>query len=378
MVRSQGLLLAITAFSSWATCVVDDNCSLNGVCIASTCNCDSGWIGPDCGKLDLRPADRWSGYNRTSDNTSSWGGKVVRDIVNASLWHIFVAEFTGECGLDYWAPMSRIVRAESTSGPAGPFVFAAEVAATFATNPTVAYSPADNMYLLYYIGCPFPQPEHCAAPHFSCGTGDALNGESGVSLLTSPDLLTWTSSGMVFNGSIEPNAWDADTSNPSPFVLANGSVILAYRGCPENCQVEDTELISIASASTPAGPFERSAPGEQPIFANPNEDPHVWQDSRGNWHLLMHSLENGGGWGGPKIGRHAFARDVHGPWTFGNTTLAFNTTVQFTDGSVVDYSRRERPQLLWSEDAIPRPIMLTTGVQEKGTPQSYTLCQPIG
>ena len=356
-------------------CVVDDDCSLNGVCQQHSCVCDPGWIGPDCGALNLQPATPGSSYNRTGEGVSSWGGKVVRDVTNASLWHLFVCEFTGGCGLRFWAPMSRIIRAESSTGPAGPFTFAAEIVSMFATNPTLAHG-ADGTFLLYYIGCPFPQPPVCESPNFSCGPGDALNGESGVSLLTSRDLYSWEPQGMVFNGSA-PTSWDADTSNPSPLVLANGTVVLAYRGCPENCtDASTTERIGFASAPSPAAPYTRLSAA--PIFDNPNEDPHVWQDSRGHWHLLMHSLEHGGGWGsGPNVGRHAWARDVVGPWTFGSATLAYNTTVHFTDGSVTTYSRRERPQLLWSDGSQPHPVMLTTGVQEIGTDRSYTLCQPI-
>ena len=183
---------------------------------------------------------------------------------------------------------------------------------------------------------------------------------------------------MIFNGSSVPGAWDADSTNPGAVVLPNGTVILAYRGCTENCFIEKTEKVSFASAPSFSGLYTRIIPGDQPIFDNPNEDPHTWVDGRGNWHLLMHSLESGGGWGsGPKVGRHAFARDVRGPWTFGAANLAFNTTVHFTDNSTTVFLRRERPQLLWSEGPGPRPVALITGVQEFASPQSYTLVQPI-
>jgi hypothetical protein len=36
-------------------CVTDDDCSLNGKCSASTCECSSGWIGRRCETLDLEP-----------------------------------------------------------------------------------------------------------------------------------------------------------------------------------------------------------------------------------------------------------------------------------------------------------------------------------
>ncbi|KAJ2975020.1 hypothetical protein NQ176_g5749 [Zarea fungicola] len=93
----------------------------------------------------------------------------------------------------------------------------------------------------------------------------------------------------------------------------------------------------------------------------------------------MHSLEPDGGFGsGPKVGRHAYARHYEGPWTFGNTTLAFDTTVAYEDGSVIQFFRRERPQLLFSEDGEMTPLMLSTGVQPKDNPMSYTVIVPIG
>ena len=110
------------------------------------------------------PATRGAGYDRTSDGTSSWGGRIVPDPVDGNLYHLFAAEFTGKCGLDYWSPMSRIIRAESRTGPAGPYAFAAEVVGTFAHNPTVVADPTRQQWLMYHIGCPVAQPSSCAAP----------------------------------------------------------------------------------------------------------------------------------------------------------------------------------------------------------------------
>lgn len=75
------------------------------------------------------------------------------------------------------------------------------------------------------------------------------------------------------------------------------------------------------------------------------------------------------------MGRHAFAREITGPWTFWNRTLAYNTTVSFIDGSVIDFNRRERPQLLMGDNG--EMLYLINGVQEQGTDASYTLIQPI-
>ena len=372
------LLALAAARLARALCASDADCSLLGECVAGACVCDAGWRGSDCGVLDLAPALRGSGYNRTGETpapTSSWGGRVVRDPADAGLHHLFAAEFTQHCGLDFWSPMSRIIRAESRTGPAGPFAFAAEVVGTFAHNPTVVWSPAERQFLLYSIGCSVPQPASCVQPQFECAPGNSFNGESGISLRTSPDLLTWTRvPGFVLaNGSA--GTWDEDTTNPSAFAMPNGSVILMYRGCPEGC--DTIEQLGFATAPGAAGPYVRAH--AQPILENHMEDGFVWRDRRGNFHFLAHSLEPGGGFGdGPKVGRHGFAADLFGAWTFGAAELAFITTVRFTDESSETYYRRERPQLLFSDDGAMTPTHLITGVQSVGSPNSYTLIQPVG
>ncbi|OAA40410.1 Glycosyl hydrolase family 43, five-bladed beta-propellor domain protein [Beauveria brongniartii RCEF 3172] len=396
-------ILALTSLASSAVastpyrCATDEDCSLNGLCnlvSGGICACDAGWTGPDCGALDLRPAKRRSGYNRTGEGTSSWGARIVRDPSDSQLHHLFAAEFAHGCGLDYWAPYSRIVRAESREGAAGPYVFADEVAGTFAHNPTVVRSPADQAYLLYYIGCATEVGEassRCAGRKFSCGPGNANNGESGISVKTSSDLRTWTDAGQVFPGSNSSTDWDADVTNPSAFPLYNArdddddddkktpAILLAYRGCPYDCL--GREQINLAVAATGyRGPYHRVQ--ADPVFLADNEDPFVWRDKRGHWHMLTHSLEAEGGFGnGPKVGRHAYARDYAGPWTLSTQqqrSLAFDTTVRWDDGGEVRFYRRERPQLMFSEDGEMTPLLLTTGVQPRGSAMSYTVIVPVG
>ena len=150
-------------------------------------------------------------------------------------------------------------------------------------------------------------------------------------------------------------------------MLPNGEVVLAYRGCPYNCGGD--ELISIAHSATFRGPYKRLR--SSPLFPNGNEDPFIWRDKRGHWHLLMHSLEADGGFGsGPKVGRHAFSIGLTSEWTFNSRTLAYNTTVVYTDGTRTDLYRRERPQLFFSDDGEMTPLFLTNGIQEKNSPMS--------
>lgn len=264
------------------------------------------------------------------------------------------------------------------TGPAGPYTFAQEVIGAFAHNPTVVYSPADKKYLLYYIGCPQSPPDTCTSPSFTCGPGNFINGESGVSIQSSPDLKTWAFEGQILKGA-DDDTWDADVTNPSPFPLYSHSdqtaeVLLAYRGCPYNCS--GSELLNLATARHYTGPYTKIQ--AQPLFSAPNEDPFIWRDKRGHFHMLTHSLEPEGGFGdGPKVGRHAYSRTLEGPWTFNNKTLAFSTLVEYNYGTSVDFYRRERPQLFFSEDGEMTPLYLTNGVQEGGSGMSYTIIQPL-
>ncbi len=374
------LLLATNQLSFAEQCASDEDCSLNGICTTGQCICDPGWIGNDCGALDLRPANRAGGYNRTGEGVSSWGSRIVCDPKEAGLYHLFFAEFTHGCGLDYWSPYSRIMHAESRTGPDGPYDIGSEVVGHFSHNPTVVYSPAEKLYLLYYIGCPQTVSPVCTAPSFTCGPGNYINGESGISVQTSPDLITWTHQGQVFAG--EDNSdWDADLTNPSPLPLysdANktSAMLLAYRGCPANCSGAEQIDLAVSSAGF-KGPYSKVQP--DPVFSNGNEDPFIWRDKRGNYHLLLHSLEADGGFGsGPKVGRHAFAPGYEGPWTFNSATLAYSTLVQYDDGTEINFYRRERPQLFFSDDGAMTPLFLTTGVQENGSPMSYSVIVPIG
>ncbi|CEJ92711.1 hypothetical protein VHEMI08346 [[Torrubiella] hemipterigena] len=387
-----------------ASCSSDEDCSLNGVCSPQgTCACDKGWVGADCGVVDTRPAHLNTGYNLTASGTSSWGSKIVQDPTDKNLHHLFAAEFSHGCGLDYWAPYSRIIRAESRTGPAGPYSFAAEIQPAFAHNPTVVYSPADKQWLMYYIGCKQKVVTNkCTFNRFTCGPGNANNGESGLSVMSSWDLKHWYPHGQVFKGD-NSSSWDADVTNPTVFPLhkagtgarahasaGSGSsnayasaggeedpgMLLVYRGCPYDCG--GAEQINVAVSPTGyLGPYTKIGP--DPIFENGNEDPFVWRDKRGNWHMLLHSLEADGGFGnGPKVGRHAFARDYKGPWTFVDRSLAFSTEVKYSDGSTIDFFRRERPQLYFSDDGEMTPLFMTTGVQPRNNPMSYTVIVPIG
>ncbi|OAQ59218.1 glycosyl hydrolases family 43 domain-containing protein [Pochonia chlamydosporia 170] len=292
---------------------------------------------------------------------------------------MFFSLFANHCPLKSWMPFSTIAHATSRTGPAGPYESPVQVVGTFAHNPTVIWSPADKEYLMYHIGCPQPAPDVCGPTKFTCGAPD---GQSGITVRSSRDLATWTNRGMVFNGTYDKTVWDRTATNPSAWPLYSSknkthAILLAYRGNSLNATNFSSGNIAVSSHGF-EGPYTRIQ--KNSLMPVRFEDPFLWQDKRGNYHMLVHAQQdgNGGTPGVKQTGRHAYARDYHGPWTYGNRTLAYGALVNFTDGTSINYGRRERPQLLFSEDGNMVPLFMTNGVQEKGTNMSYTIVSPIG
>lgn len=362
-----GTACLFLARSSNSSCTSDDDCSLNGVCSSTTgsCICDPGWKSEDCGQLDLMPATRWTGYNYTNvtlpdyystkGGNSSWGGQIIQDRQERGLFHLIISQFAHGCGLSGWRPFSTVIRAESRTGPLGPYHYAQELLGTFRHNPTTIWSPADNRYLLYTIGIETETPATCRSYKWA----------NNISVSSAPDVRgPWSAPQLLING-----------TNPTPWPLwtpedPTSEIIL---GAEDN---------TINAADTFSGPYEliKTMPWNTSDYSDHwTEDPFLWRDKRGNWHILCHWMiditERGEKF--PRVGGHLFSRNLTGDWTF-KLQAAYNTTVEFTDGRRTDYYRRERPKLFFSDDGQLTPLYLVNGVQEFNSSGSYTLIQPIG
>lgn len=112
------LLVFFLAYT--AGCNTDEDCNLNGVCSSGTCICVPEWTGTDCGVLNLEPARYDAGYNEPG--TSSWGGSMVADPSDSSVYHMFVAKMEGQCGLESWTTNSVIIHATARD-PVGPYEY---------------------------------------------------------------------------------------------------------------------------------------------------------------------------------------------------------------------------------------------------------------
>lgn len=453
--RSPALVLAAVARVGTASglCISDDDCSLNGVCLAGSCHCVPEWRGHDCGTLNLLPArsdPEAAGFYEA--HASSWGGSLVQE---GSVYHMFASRMVNGCGLSEWTSNSAVVHL-TASDAEGPYVLNSTVVPHFAHGPSVRRMQ-DGGFLMMHLGCggggsarncsspphpgpsPVPTPapstdckfekgfdykngimakvkvtsvaeccglcrtfaKHCAVAVLNGGTcfmkstlANKVNcsrcesciptpvvplanrkadrkpkcsGPFNVSIKTARSIYgPWTNSTAVWlSSATQQPSWfqrhGKTFTNPSPFLLPNGSVLCAYRANSQRPGQSDSgEHVSLAMAQTILGPYVDSR--SHPLISTWSEDPFLWRDERGYWHMLMHAPLHSKPQPnqGKLIGAHAFSRDALN-WTV-SATPPYTSLVNFSNGTSFDMRRRERPQLLLSESGQPR--YFSSGVED--------------
>ena len=185
-----GVAAATAATAATTRCESDLDCQLNGACQVAndaasfphddavhaagetprkkTCVCDKGWKGPDCGLLNIATTPTIAYGYGTTPKTSSWGGGPPAYDNATGMYHLFMSEIAGNCGMTTWAHMSRGAHAVSKTAE-GPYTRVETIIETEAHNIFYAYSPSDQMHLLYHI-FQGNNPESCN-PYFPCTNG---------------------------------------------------------------------------------------------------------------------------------------------------------------------------------------------------------------
>jgi hypothetical protein len=247
-------------------CESDHDCSLNGLCQDRRCQCDIPWSGVDCGVLQTRPAQRGGlyGYQQPgywpngTAKTSSWGGNILPSVTGGG-WELFVAEIPR--GLANWQHESRCIYATSPQR-SGPFVKASVALPAECHNPQVLRERETGDYLLFHLG--------------------GSNPETGRS--------QWLSRSKSAGGPFLPANTSAvhACNNPAPAYHPNGSL---YVICNHNqiTHIPPGDEALRRGAWTPLRlSLDPHAPGAAGCGdpARSWEDPHLWFDSRGNWHIV--------------------------------------------------------------------------------------------
>lgn len=336
------------------SCKDDFDCSLAGSCVKSQCVCDAWASGADCSYLNFAPVDRASGLGYIDPKHSSWGGNAV--LGSDGQWHLYMAEIACDskdsgtrCGLGGWGSHSQVAHAVSKA-PEGPYVRKELTFGQEHHNPTLIVSPVDKSWNIYSIR--------------------ATSGPIVMSRSTDEGK-TWTSS--------TPGTQVSTEQNPGPVLFKNGSMTMFYRShanLPKPTCSGESIGVQYCSNSTSV-----CSGGRNPIFKHTAEDPSVFIDKRGNWHMLVNALPGGCN---PKThqGGHAWSRDGI-TWSEPRVG-AYNTTVLFTDGTSMTCTRRERPQMVLDADGIP--LVMFAGVvgcptipntPYKGGGDCFTLAQKM-
>eukprot|EP01048_Picozoa_sp_COSAG05_P010083 COSAG05_NODE_869_length_6866_cov_20.524457_2_plen_522_part_00 len=345
-------------------CDSDEHCALAGTCNITTgiCQCFPGFLPPDCGVLDIKPAPTSNGWQPS--NHTTWGGSPIRV---GDTYHLY-ASLNRWGSVDTWPNSSVIVHATSTEA-GGHYhnhtIILGNRSEDFfdgsAVQNPVAIVLHDGSIALFYVGL------SCRAPYTSSDCEDSANSSLGVAHAPGPDG-PWSRMNKSILASLRPINEEGDAlANPAVWQEDDGTLLLAFRG-------RHDEVLPLATAPHWSGPWTRLFPagasafpsGCAPQFCNGSichndkslltgddvrdisrpqvglfkclEDPFIFRLKSGSYHMLMHNQV------GNLAGAHGFSRDGRN-WSL-SPTPAYTKTVHFEDGSAKRLNRREEPKLL--------------------------------
>lgn len=372
MARLQALLLLV-GYS--LACTSDEDCSLLGKCVGGACACNKGWRGTGCSVADLAPLDLELGYQNASQ--ASWGGRPVFD-KSSGRWQLVATEILNHCPLILFMYNSQIIRAVAEAGAdaGGPYRKADVLFPPFHHNPTIVGPTPDGYFLSFFIGaddasniidCREKIPDVPLHPN------PKSNGY--ITMAWTKDLVQgpWQQRVILKDNGPQDNqsSWHCIQNNPTAEILANGTIVLAFRA--DSC-VGHGELLGVAIAKHFSADFVRHP---EPIVApdlhittSNNEDPFLFALPDGSWHIVNHQQSKGNVCGdstaGHSCGAHFFARDPRGPWQMSQEAV-YSANVTLKNGSHALFQTRQRPQLVFDDDHAPT-YLFTSGSFEGNNP----------
>ncbi|WP_209435193.1 glycoside hydrolase family protein [Maribacter forsetii] len=304
------------------------------------------------------------------ENYWVWGSSVIKGEdgtyhMYASRWPKYLKFHPG------WMIASEIVHAVSDTAE-GPYVFN-DVAlgsrgAQFwdgrsCHNPKIV-KYKDN-YLLYYMGSTHPFEE------LTQENSDALTLDSkwciagrwgkrvGLAISKSPNGPWKRLDAPILD--VQPNSfYSYITSNPSPLIKKDGSVVLLFKGrsYQEDGITHTGQFIGVATADSFDGKY--SVVGNEPLFSADKfgevEDPHLWSDDTG-FHMIAKDM-TGAITDGYHGGVLAHSKDGI-QWELDENPLAYTRKVKWNNELTIEQGQLERPFVL-VEDGKPTHIFFAT------------------
>lgn len=311
-------------------------------------------------KAPRKPAFECEGY-------WVWGSSVVKG--EDGKYHMFVSRFPKSLPFHPgWMVASEIVHAVSDV-PEGPYRFSdvalpargAEYWDGRSThNPRVLKH--GGKYYLVYMGSthPFAEPtrEELTLSSPWC-TVARSNKRIGLAVADSP-YGPWKRFDEPILKTRPGTFYSYLTSNPSPVIQEDGSVMMIFKGRAYAGNGGYTDMaLGVAYAPAVEGPYT-VLNGGKPIFQADGqgeaEDPFLWKDARGfhvifKDHVAKFTGERGGG---------VLAHSADGiRWTVDKAPKAYSRAVEWDDGKVETQGQLERPFLLF-EDGRPTHAFFAT------------------
>jgi hypothetical protein len=338
------------------------DCSLGGVCAAQKCECDPQFTGARCDILHLRGKTKLNNgiHENGADANHTWGGHALKDNSRAGgKWVGFFSYLAGDCGLGSWGSSSMIISA-TADAPDGPFDMqtAIPVLGIEAHNAMISKHP-NGSYFLFHIGCGTTRNRTVGCtPHTfkPCGGWNESNqfllpnGSFPAGYLEPEPATTHISESL--HGPWRPAPNVPTVNNPCPYFFDNGTTLLFDRNTVRWASSVDytgtwqqrTTIVDI--------PFINGSSWNNGSSANGTdrpEDPGVWRDKRGNFHMLFNA--NSGHVtcpSGKPCGGHTWSTNGL-DWAL-PTIPAFGTVIHYEDNTTIDWGYVERPQVAQDTD----------------------------
>lgn len=281
-------------------CATDFDCSLNGVCSGGACACDAPWSGAACGTMTyaVTPAasqNLWTGPS----SLNTWNGPLI--FSPDSTFHLFVPVYAHA---SLW---TVLYYAHGVAGAVeGPYDFSSPNISSTSINPSSLVFPNSST----------------GSPVYSLWIGDE-----------------------IFVAAAAAGPYVAAAKNPAPSNSAPAYHAGAF-------YLTDQSTTSLLTATSLAGPWTTFATITHPTLPYTVEDPFLYVDKRGNFHIINHAYSTAQktNCSSSYVSSHFFAAADGKQW--GHSDQPYGHTVQFDDGTQHSYCTLERPNLFFDADGV--------------------------
>ncbi|CAH8281511.1 hypothetical protein EV196_104220 [Mariniflexile fucanivorans] len=299
-----------------------------------------------------------------------WGSSVIKGDdgkyhMYASRWPKMLPFHPG------WMIASEIVHAVSDT-PEGPYKFEAIALGNRGAqfwdgrschNPKIV--KYKDTYILYYMGSthPFEEVATDNLSEFNLSSKWCIAARWGkrIGIATSKSPYgPWERKDAPILD-VKPNSYYSFlTSNPSPLIKDDGSVVLLFKGRSyKEDGISNSDMsIGVATAATFDGKY--TVIGDEPLFSLEHfgevEDPHLWSDNDG-YHMVAKD-QRGAITGNAGDGLLAHSKDGIN-WVVEENPKAYTKTVNWNNGKTITQGQLERP-FVFVENGKPTHIFFAT------------------